>query len=168
MTRSRDNYLENRRAQGGKIWHFRYYWTGKQKRMSFGSYPQIGLRDARTKRDEARALIALGTNPSEQRKQQRLAVRLSSDHSFEVVFNQWIAFRRLSLKEGRQSTLSQILRIFVKDILPYIGDRSIYDISRHVLMDGALRVSATCVAVVANLEVKVLYTPGTAFACRSR
>jgi len=121
-------------AQGGKIWHFRYYWAGKQKRMSFGSYPQLGLRDARMKRDEARALIAQGKNPSEQRKQQRLAVRLSSDHAFEVVFNQWIAFRRLSLKEGRQSTLSQILRIFSKDILPYLGDRSIYDVSRHVLM----------------------------------
>ncbi|MFK0344169.1 tyrosine-type recombinase/integrase [Pseudomonas asiatica] len=129
-------------AQGGKVWHFRYYWAGKQKRMSFGSYPQLGLRDARTKRDEARALIAQGTNPSEQRKQQRLAVRLSSDHSFEAVFKQWIAFRRLSLKEGRQSTLSQMLRIFAKDILPHIGDRSIHDITRHVLMEVLDRIES--------------------------
>ncbi|WP_462402805.1 tyrosine-type recombinase/integrase [Pseudomonas sp. Marseille-QA0332] len=121
-------------AQGAKLWHFRFYWEGKQKRMSFGSYPQVGLRDARTRRDEARALIAQGTNPSEQRKQQRLAVRLSTEQTFDAVFNQWIAFRRFSLKEGRQSTLSQILRIFAKDIQPYIGDRSIYDITRHVLM----------------------------------
>lgn len=141
-------------AQGGKIWHFRYYWAGKQKRMSFGSYPQLGLRDARTKRDEARALIAQGTNPSEQRKQHRLAVRLSSDHAFEVVFNQWIAFRRLSLKEGRQSTLSQILRIFAKDILPHIGERSIYDISRHVLM-----------AVLDRIETRGAFT--TAEKCRT-
>lgn len=129
-------------AQGGKVWHFRYYWAGKQKRMSFGSYPQLGLRDARTKRDEARALIAQGTNPSEQRKQQRLAVRLSSDHAFEAVFNQWIAFRRLSLKEGRQSTLSQMLRIFAKDVLPHIGDRSIHDITRHVLMEVLDRIES--------------------------
>ncbi|WP_256804690.1 tyrosine-type recombinase/integrase [Pseudomonas putida] len=141
-------------AQGGKIWHFRYYWAGKQKRMSFGSYPQLGLRDARTKRDEARALLAQGTNPSEQRKQQRLAVRLSNDHAFEVVFNQWIAFRRLSLKEGRQSTLSQILRIFGKDILPQIGERSIYDISRHVLM-----------AVLDRIETRGAFT--TAEKCRT-
>ncbi|MNE76807.1 Prophage CP4-57 integrase [compost metagenome] len=47
-------------AQGAKLWHFRFYWEGKQKRMSFGSYPQVGLRDARTRRDEARALIAQG------------------------------------------------------------------------------------------------------------
>jgi integrase len=127
-------------AQGAKLWHFRFYWEGKQKRMSFGSYPQVGLRDARTRRDEARALIAQGTNPCEQRKQQRQAVRLSTDHTFDAVFNQWITFRRLSLKEGRQSTLSQILRIFAKDIQPYIGEQSIHEINRHVLMDLLSRI----------------------------
>ncbi|WP_414157472.1 tyrosine-type recombinase/integrase [Pseudomonas sp. BNK-15] len=127
-------------AQGAKLWHFRFYWEGKQKRMSFGSYPQVGLRDARTRRDEARALIARGTNPSEQRKQQRVAVRLANDQTFDAVFEQWIAFRRLSLKEGRQSTLSQILRIFAKDIQPYIGEQSIHEINRHVLMDLLSRI----------------------------
>ena len=50
------------------------------------------------------------------------------------MFNQWVEFRRLSLKEGRQSTLSQILRIFKKDLLPTLGRRSIYGINRHDLM----------------------------------
>ncbi|MES3707345.1 integrase arm-type DNA-binding domain-containing protein [Pseudomonas putida] len=137
-----DGLFLNVTAQGSKIWHFRYYWEGRQKRMSFGSYPQVGLRDARERRDEARALIAQGCNPCEQRKQQRVAVRLANDQTFDAVFEQWIAFRRLSLKEGRQSTLSQILRIFGKDILPYLGDRSIYDISRHVLMDVLDRIES--------------------------
>lgn len=110
--------------------------------MSFGSYPQLGLRGARTKRDDARALIAQGANPSEQRKQQRLAVRLSSDHAFEAVSNQWIALRSLNLKDGRQSTLSQMLRIFAKDILPHIGDRSIHDITRHALMEVLDRIES--------------------------
>ncbi|MEE1926537.1 integrase arm-type DNA-binding domain-containing protein [Pseudomonas sp. 148P] len=137
-----DGLFLNVTAKGGKIWHFRYYWAGRQKRMSFGSYPQVGLRDARTRRDEARALIAQGTNPCEQRKRQRQAVRLSSDHAFETVFNQWVAFRRLSLNEGRQSTLSQILRIFAKEILPFIGERSIYDISRQVLIEVLDRIES--------------------------
>jgi hypothetical protein len=41
---------------GGKSWHFRYYWMGKQKRMSLGTYPKVSLREARQARDEARAL----------------------------------------------------------------------------------------------------------------
>ena len=48
--------------QGGKSWHFRYYWAGKQKRMSFGTYPEVGLREARHLRDEARGLLTL--NPA--------------------------------------------------------------------------------------------------------
>lgn len=135
-----DGLFLNVTALGSKIWHFRYYWEGRQKRMSFGSYPQVGLRDARVRRDEARALIAQGYNPCEQRKQQRVAVRLANDQTFDAVFHQWIAFRRLSLKEGRQSTLSQILRIFAKDIQPYLGEQSIHEINRHVLIDLLSRI----------------------------
>lgn len=69
--------------------------------MSLGSYPQISLKDARVRRDEARALVAQDINPYEYRKQQRRAVRFAAEHTFEAVFNQWVELRRLSLKEGR-------------------------------------------------------------------
>ncbi|VVN69469.1 Prophage integrase IntA [Pseudomonas fluorescens] len=52
----------------GKSWHLRYYWLGKQKRISSGTYPEIGLREARTLRDEARALLAKGINTHADRK----------------------------------------------------------------------------------------------------
>jgi len=135
-----DGLALNVTARGGKIWRFRYYWAGVQKRMSLGSYPQISLKEARARRDEARALVAQGINPYEHRKQQRRAVRFAAEHTFEAVFNQWVEFRRLSLKEGRQSTLSQILRIFNKDVLPALGGRSIYDINRHDLLDLLSRI----------------------------
>jgi hypothetical protein len=47
-------------SHGGKAWHFRYCWAGKQKRISLGTYPEISLREARARRDEARALLAKG------------------------------------------------------------------------------------------------------------
>ncbi len=52
-----DGLALNVTARGGKIWYFRYFLAGKQKRMSLGSYPQISLRDARGRRDEARARL---------------------------------------------------------------------------------------------------------------
>ena len=58
-----DGLTLNVTARGGKVWLFRYYWAGKQKRMSLGCYPQITLKEARTRRDEARALVAQGINP---------------------------------------------------------------------------------------------------------
>ena len=45
-------------ATGGKTWHFRYYWLKEPKRMSFGTYPEVSLLEARALRDEARAFVA--------------------------------------------------------------------------------------------------------------
>lgn len=120
---------------GGKSWHFRYYWAGKQKRMSLGTYPEVGLRDARSLRDEARALIAKNINPKIHRKQKRQAVRLAAENSFKSVYLEWLEHRKLELKVGRQSTLSQIQRIFEKDVLPKLGEISIYDIRRSDLLE---------------------------------
>lgn len=135
---------------GGKSWHFRYYWTGQQKRMSFGTYPEVGLRDARSLRDEARALIAKNINPKIHRKQKRQAVRLAAEHSFKTVYLEWLEHRKLELKVGRQSTLSQIQRVFDKDILPRLGEISIYDIRRSDLLEVIAKIEQRKALTVAE------------------
>ena len=45
---------------GGKLWHLKYRFDGKEKKLSFGAYPEISLLDARQKRDEARRQLANG------------------------------------------------------------------------------------------------------------
>ena len=120
---------------GNKSWHFRYYWLGKQKRMSLGNYPEVCLRDARTLREEARALVAKDINPHQHRKQKRAAVKLAGENTFEAIYKKWLAHRELSLKKGRQTTLSILPRVFAKDVLPALGKRSIYDIKRPDLLE---------------------------------
>jgi len=58
---------------GGKWWRFKYRFDGKEKLLSLGVYPQIGLREARDKRAEARTHLAGGIDPSEVRRAQRAA-----------------------------------------------------------------------------------------------
>ncbi len=53
---------------GSKGWRFRYRFAGKPKMISFGVYGDVSLAQARTKRDEARSMLANGINPSEARK----------------------------------------------------------------------------------------------------
>lgn len=120
---------------GGKSWHFRYQWLGKQKRMSLGTYPEVSLRDARALRDEARALLAKGTNPHSYRKQKRATARLSHEHTFKAVFLKWLAHRGLTFEEGRQTSQSLIPRIFANDVLPVLGRRSIFEIKRTDLLE---------------------------------
>lgn len=115
-------------ANGNKSWHFRYQWVGKQKRMSLGTYPEVSLREAREERDKARALLAKGINPKVDRKRKRQAVRLADENSFKAVYLRWLEQRKLELKEGRNSTLSQIQRIFKKDVLPRLGTMSMIDV----------------------------------------
>ncbi|HEP8937312.1 TPA: integrase arm-type DNA-binding domain-containing protein [Pseudomonas aeruginosa] len=127
-------------ATGGKSWHFRYYWATQQKRMSLGTYPEVSLREARALRDEARTLLAKGINPKIDRKQKFRAACLAAEYSFKAVYLQWLAHRRLELKEGRQSTLSQIQRIFDKNVLPTLGSMSIYNVRRADLLEVIARI----------------------------
>ena len=122
-------------AAGGRTWHFRYYWAGKQKRMSLGTYPEVTLREARALRDEARALLAKGVNPRAHRKQKRTAIRFADENTFQSVYDRWFKHRAPSLKEGRHTSRALIPRIFKKDVLPKLGKRSIYEIKRHDLLE---------------------------------
>ena len=129
-------------ATGSKSWHFRYYWAASQKRMSLGTYPEVSLREAREARDQARTLLAKGINPRIDRKRKRQAVRLAAENSFHAVYLLWLAHRKLELKEGRQSTLSQIQRIFKKDVLPRLGEMSIFDVRRPDLLEVLAKIEA--------------------------
>ncbi len=74
---------------GSKSWRFRYRYAGKPKMISLGVYPTITLADARSRRDEARKLVAEGKNPSEVRKEQKLALQTESENAFEKIAREW-------------------------------------------------------------------------------
>ena len=127
--------------QGGKSWHFRYYWGGRQKRMSLGTSPKVSLREARKARDEARALLAKGGNPHTHRKQKRQTARLAGEHTFEALFQQWIEHRKSEISiEGDNNTLAKMLRIFHHDALPFLDRRPIHEIRRLDLLEVIERI----------------------------
>lgn len=55
----------------GKYWRLKYRFGGKEKGLSFGIYPKVTLAEARKQRDQARALLAEGVDPSQARKHER-------------------------------------------------------------------------------------------------
>ncbi len=54
--------------EGGKWWRLKYRFNGKEKRISLGVYPDVSLKDARDRRDDARKLLAKEVDSSENRK----------------------------------------------------------------------------------------------------
>ncbi|PAU51767.1 hypothetical protein BZL42_24785 [Pseudomonas indica] len=70
-------------ANGAKHWYFRFSWHGgKQSRISFGTYPDVSLKQARQLRDEARALVAQGIDPRQHKQQSRRVVSLAAENTF--------------------------------------------------------------------------------------
>ncbi len=120
---------------GSKAWHFRYTWVGKRARISLGSYPELSLREARELRDHARALVAKGINPRIDRKQKRQTIKLAGENTFMAVYEKWLEHRRLTLEDGRQTSLSIIPRVFKKDVFPYLKRQTIYEVTRPMLLE---------------------------------
>lgn len=56
---------------GSRLWHFKHRKDGKEKLLSLGIYPATTLAQARAGRDEARALLASGQDPSDAKKDRK-------------------------------------------------------------------------------------------------
>lgn len=74
---------------GSKYWRMKYRFNGKDKRIAFGVFPEISLADARSKWDEARKLVSVGTDPAFARKEDRRQRLLRSVNTFEGVARAW-------------------------------------------------------------------------------
>lgn len=126
---------------GGKWWRFRYSFDGKEKLLSLGTYPDIGVKQARDRRDEARKLLAEGKDPSAERQTDRAVRReaVRQDLAFEKIAREWFDRFKPNWAEGHADT---IIRRLERDIFPWLGDRRIDEISAVELLEALRRVEA--------------------------
>jgi integrase len=129
-------YLEISPA-GGKWWRLKYRFAGKEKRLSLGVYPDVTLKDARDRRDAARKLLGDGVDPSENRKATKSASIDRAANSFEVVTREW--FGRYSTGWA-ESHSSRVIRLFERDIFPWIGGRPIAEVNAAELLTVMRRI----------------------------
>ena len=131
-------YLEVAPA-GGKWWRLKYRVGGKEKRLSLGTWPDVGLKDARGKRDEARKQIAAGIDPGETRKAQKAAMVARDEGSFEVVAREWYGKHAPTWAPSHGG---KILRRFELDVFPWIGGRPVGEIVAPDLLAVVRRIEA--------------------------
>lgn len=113
---------------GGKLWRFDYRFGGKRKTLALGKYPDVGLADARTRRDEARKLLANDTDPGELRKSQRIEQKAEEQHdadTFEAIAREWFGKMR---PRWAASHADKIIARLENDLFPWIGGRPIADL----------------------------------------
>lgn len=129
-------YLEVARS-GGKWWRLKYRYGGKEKRLSLGVYPEISLRDARERRDDAKKLLANDIDPSEARRAKKAAKVEQSLNSFESVAREW---HNKYLPTWTEKHADTIIRRLELNIFPWLGNKPISDINAPQLLQAIRRI----------------------------
>ena len=118
--------------KGGKWWRFRYRFAGNEKMLSFGTYPEVSLRDARDQRDAARKLIAAGTDPSTRRKQDQREQQAAMGNTFAALSNEWYSHKHPT---WAPSTRDKIRFYLDRDLIPLMRERPVAEVTRPELVD---------------------------------
>lgn len=122
---------------GGKWWRLKYRFGGKEKRISLGVYPDVGLKDARERRDAARKLLAKGVDPGEAKKAQKAATLERTANSFEVIAREWFA----KYAPGwAASHADKIIQRLERDVFPWLGGCPIAEITAPELLTVVRRI----------------------------
>ena len=124
--------------KGHKWWRFRYRFEGKEKLLALGTYPEISLADARTRRDEARKQVAHHIDPGAVRKAMKRAETTETEN-FEVVAREWHTKFTPTWTPGYAVTMLSRLE---RDIFPWIGARPINEIKAPELLAVLRRVES--------------------------
>jgi len=116
---------------GSKLWRLKYRLDGKEKKLALGSYPEIGLKDARAKRDAARTAAQAGNDPAVAKREGRIAKRIAAANTFGPIAEEYIA--KLEA-EGRAAVTIGKTRWLLSKLEPALGSRPIAEISPHELL----------------------------------
>jgi len=116
---------------GGKWWRLRYRFNDKEKLLSLGVYPDVGLKDARARRDEARKLLANGVDPGEYRKVTKAAKVERTANSFESIAREWLT---KYAPTWTSEHANRIIRRFERDVFPWLGDKPVLDLKAPELL----------------------------------
>jgi len=123
---------------GGKLWHLKYRFDRKEKKLALGTYPEISLADARRRREEARRQLAQGIDPGAVRKAQKQA-ETEEKETFEVIAREWHEKFALTWTTGHATTIMSRLE---RDLFPWIGKRPMMDIKAPELLAVLRRVES--------------------------
>ncbi|MDB6063317.1 MAG: integrase [Verrucomicrobiaceae bacterium] len=131
LSDSQGLYLDVRPG-GSKLWRLKYRIAGKEKLYAIGSYPEISLSDARIERDKARKLIAIGTDPVHDRKEQGRARALADGNTFDGLATEWLAYNS---PRWAKSTAYKANLYLKNALIPVLGTRPVAKITRPELVD---------------------------------
>lgn len=144
---------------GSKYWQLRYRnpQTGKGKLLALGVYPTVSLATARTKAREAKAALAAGTDPGEQKQLAKLTRREAAQNTLDAVAAEWFTKESLHWSETHKTRTQGLL---TNNLGKWLGQRPIGDITAPELLAALRRTEARGIHETAR---RALQTAGQVF-----
>ena len=136
-TDDRGLYLEVH-PNGSKLWRYKYRYMGKQKRLALGRYPDVGLAEARKRRDEARRQLDTGTDPLAERKHDKLIAVFKAANTFGEIAKEYIDKQ---VAQGQADTTTQKANWLLEQLEP-IAARPVTDLKPIDLLAALKRIEA--------------------------
>ena len=136
-TDERGLYIEVH-PSGSKLWRLKYRYLGKDKRIAFGAYPEVGLAEARRRRDDARQKLRDGVDPSAERKREKLLAMYNAANSFGDVAKEYID---KMVAEGRADTTTSKANWLLEQLSPIAG-QAIADLKPIEVLAALKRIEA--------------------------
>lgn len=107
---------------GGRYWRLKYRYGRKEKRLAFGVYPVVTLKEARERRDAARKVIERGEDPAELKRAAKAQAERDSRTTFEAIAREWLGHQSGLWAQGHAARVRATLEA---DVFPTIGRRPI-------------------------------------------
>lgn len=124
------------KPNGGKYWRLNFRFDGKQKTLAVGTYPAVSLAEARAAREQAKQMLAQGTDPSAAKQAAKCEKQALLANTFEAIAREWHGKNRYRWKPKHAE---RILIYFENDVFPTIGSLPISEIRvKHIqaMLDG--------------------------------
>ena len=122
---------------GGKLWRFKYRINGSEKQLSLGAYPEVTLKAARLRRDEARSLIADGIDPAAEKKRKLAAAAIEATNTFKAIADEFVEKRE---QEGMAEATMIKLRWFNSLLAKDVGHRPVTEIEPVELLTAIKKI----------------------------
>lgn len=129
-------YLELTKA-GGRYWRLKYRHGGKEKRLAFGVYPSVSLKDARDLAAHAFRAIQSGDDPGELRKVAKVKATHETINTLEAVAGDWM---RHQASRWEPVTMGRIRASLEADIFNVLGGRPLASIKPGEVMAAVKKI----------------------------
>jgi len=126
-------------VSGSKLWRMKYRFDGREKLLSFGTYPETGLARAREKRQEAKALLADGIDPMAKAQADREAAAAQNEHTFALIAAELIDKQR---REGKAETTLNKKQWLIDMANKDFGNMPIREIRPALILETLRKVEA--------------------------